>query len=315
MLLFPCVCAARQQVQALAAAIPQLPDLRMLLLRNNGLKDKDLQVLSAALLNPGACGICGLDLGFNQLGPEAPLLVLPLLHKPPQALLQARRRSTAEAAGEGEGLGARSQNPSSTGAKTLGRSGSSQGLDLGGSNSQSYSQNGGQEPSAKGSTAGPSKQTGIHTFKQAVQTVLDASAGMGRTGGGSTTRQFDRRSFKPQRQSMLQRQSATYTQMLQQQQQSLYALDHAMLLQLVMCSNMMGDAGAEVICKVIGTGDCLLQLLDLSGCGITERLSGCLQGMLEGARWVWHAWDALPCMHDTVQVLVPSMLVLAARTT
>jgi hypothetical protein len=59
-----------------------------------------------------------------------------------------------------------------------------------------------------------------------------------------------------------------------------------MLLQLVLCSNRIGDAGAEVICKLVGTGDCMLQLLDLSGCGITERLSGCLKGMLEGARWV-----------------------------
>jgi hypothetical protein len=57
-----------------------------------------------------------------------------------------------------------------------------------------------------------------------------------------------------------------------------------MLLQLVLCSNAIGDAGAEVLCKVVGSGDCWLQLLDLSGCGITERLSSCLEGMLEGAR-------------------------------
>lgn len=67
-------------------------------------------------------------------------------------------------------------------------------------------------------------------------------------------------------------------------QPALQGYGHAMLLQLVLCSNAIGDAGAEALCKVVGTGDCPLQLLDLSGCGITERLSSCLKGMLEGAR-------------------------------
>lgn len=254
----------RQQVQALAAAIPQLPDLRMLLLRNNGLKDPDMQLLAAALLDPVAAGICGLDLGFNQFGPEAMLLLLPLLHKPPQMLLQARCRSTAEVASECEGFGSRSQNPSSGGGSSSQASGS-----------RSSSQTGGS--TAANSSSGGSVQAGLIPTQQ-----QDAA---GRTASGSAA-QWERY-FRPPRQSMLQRAS------LQQQTQAQPACgaDHAMLLQLVLCSNRIRDAGAEVVCKVVGTGDCLLQLLDLTGCGITERLSGCLKGLLEGARWVRRAWQ------------------------
>eukprot|EP00879_Flechtneria_rotunda_P025351 GHRR01026931.1.p1 GENE.GHRR01026931.1~~GHRR01026931.1.p1 ORF type:complete len:257 (+),score=60.93 GHRR01026931.1:186-956(+) len=61
---------------------------------------------------------------------------------------------------------------------------------------------------------------------------------------------------------------------------------HPLLTQLVLAGNPVGDSGAEVVCKLVATGDSLLQLLDLSRCGITERLAGCLQGLLEGARWV-----------------------------
>jgi hypothetical protein len=63
-------------------------------------------------------------------------------------------------------------------------------------------------------------------------------------------------------------------------------MGHAMLLQLVLQGNPIGDAGAEVLCRVVASGNCLLQLLDLSNCGITERLSASLKGLLEGARWV-----------------------------
>ena len=45
-----------------------------------------------------------------------------------------------------------------------------------------------------------------------------------------------------------------------------------------------GDAGAEVVCRVVALGDCMLQLLDLSSCGLTDRCAGCLKGLLEGAR-------------------------------
>lgn len=233
----------------------------MLLLRNNGLKDPDMQLLAAALLNPVAAGICGLDLGFNQFGPEAMLLLLPLLHKPPQMLLQARRRSTAEAASECEGFGSRSQNPSSGGGSSPNAA----------SGSRSSSQAGGRTTAANSSSGG-SVQAGVMATQQ-----QDAA---GRTGSGSAA-QWEQ-SSRPQRQSMLQQQT---------QAQPACGADHAMLLQLVLCSNRVGDACAEVVCKVVGTGDCLLQLLDLSGCGITERLSGCLKGMLEGARWVGRAWE------------------------
>lgn len=235
------LCAGRQQVQALAAALPQLPELRMLLLRNNGLKDPDLQILAAALLNPSCCGVCGLDLGFNQLGPEAPLLLLPLLHKPTLALHPARRRSTAEACDEGEGS-AGSTKPSSCGVKN---------------------------PT---SVSGGSSSSGI----------VGCSGGCGSNGGSisGSRLQLDR-STRSLRQSA---RRSTKQLSLAAQPYVQGSVGHATLLQLVLCSNAIGDAGAEVLCRVVGTGDCALQLLDLSGCGITERLSGCLKGMLEGAR-------------------------------
>lgn len=211
----------------LASALPQMPDLRMLLLRNNGLKEQDLKVLAAALLNPACSGVCGLDLGFNQLGPESSLLLLPLLHQPPQMLLQARRRSTAEAAAEYGGL-ERSHSPSSSGV-------------VGGT----------AVCVGSGADRSSDSRNGSVTAQQATSVLR------------------------------LQRRVST--------QQPISGAGHAMLLQLVLCNNQIGDAGAQVVCRLVGTGDCLLQLLDLSGCGITEGLSGCLKGMLEGARCVCHA--------------------------
>lgn len=241
--------AGRQQVQALAAAIPQLPDLRLLLLRNNGLKERDLQTIAAALLNPSCCMVCGLDLGFNQLGPDAPLLLLPVLHKPPQMMMQARRRSTCEA-GDSEGSPNRSQNPSCAGAKTLPHVSS---------NSSGYSQG--------------SSQSGV------------TAAASSSSGGGANWRGPVASSIEGGSRLQYTEQAGGFR--LQQTQQQLLpppSFGHAMLLQLVLCSNPIGDAGAEAVCRVVGTGDCMLQLLDLSGCGVTERLSGCLKGMLEGAR-------------------------------
>lgn len=222
-------------MQALASALPLLPDLRMLLLRNNGLMNSDLQTLSAALLNPACSGICGLDLGFNKLSREVPLLLLPLLHQPPaQQMLQqqARRRSTAEAAGECEGL-VPGPEASSSGSVTA----------------------------AAGTDSVPRRRRTSNGG--GTSTIASTS------GAGSQQLQLAA-AFMPQRPQQLPLRGG---------------IDHAMLLQLVLCSNPgIGDAGAEVICKLVGTGDCLLQLLDLSGCGITERLSVCLRGMLEGAR-------------------------------
>jgi hypothetical protein len=212
----------------------------MLLLRNNGLKDPDLQILAAALLNPSCYGICGLDLGFNQLGPEAPLLLLPLLHKPPLTLQQARRRSSAEASEEGEGS-AGSTKPSSSGVKN---------------------------PASVSGGSGTSSSGGI------LGGISNSS------GGGSTGLRLDQ-SLRSLRQST----RRTTKQLSIVAQPPVQGCAHAMLLQLVLCSNAIGDAGAEALCRVVGTGDCPLQLLDLSGCGITEHLSGCLKGMLEGARY------------------------------
>jgi hypothetical protein len=39
---------------------------------------------------------------------------------------------------------------------------------------------------------------------------------------------------------------------------------HSQLLQLVLAGNAIGDAGAALVCKLVATGDSLLQLLDMS---------------------------------------------------
>lgn len=39
---------------------------------------------------------------------------------------------------------------------------------------------------------------------------------------------------------------------------------YSQLLQLVLAGNAVGDAGAEVVCRLVASGDSLLQLLDLS---------------------------------------------------
>lgn len=235
----------------------------MLQLRNNGLKDQDLQILAAALLHPGSSGVCGLDLGLNQLSPEAPLLLLPLLHQPPQVLLQARRRSTAEAAGESEGLSC-SQNPSSCGSKAPLHLPST-GFHFGSQGSQSGVV---AAKSSNGSCAGGSKSAECMTSKPEASIKWGNGLGACSSSGCISGSQA----------------SGPLRPLWQQ-----HGVAHAMLLQLVLCKNPIGDAGAQIVCKLLGTGDCLLQLLDLSGCGITERLSGCLKGMLEGARWVWAA--------------------------
>jgi hypothetical protein len=61
---------------------------------------------------------------------------------------------------------------------------------------------------------------------------------------------------------------------------------HALLTHLVLTGNPIGDAGAEVVLKLVATGDCPLQLLDLSRCGITAKSSGALKPLLEGSRLV-----------------------------
>jgi len=233
----------------------------MLQLRNNGLKDQDLQILAAALLNPGSSGVCGLDLGLNQLSPEAPLLLLPLLHQPPQVLLQARRRSTAEAAGEAEGLSC-NPNPSSCGSKPL-------------PNLYSTASHLGSQGSQSGAAATKSSNgscVGGSISAQCMISKTKASISWGNGVGSCSSSGCVSGS-----------QAGGPLRPLWQQQ---CGVSHAMLLQLVLCNNPIGDAGAQIVCRLLGTGDCLLQLLDLSGCGITERLSGCLKGMLEGARWV-----------------------------
>jgi hypothetical protein len=216
----------RHQVQALALALPQLPQLRALLLRNNGIDDAALQLLAAALMQPSCAHIVCLDLSRNVLSASAPLLLQPLLHQPPQAQLQARRRWTADAAvavaaastaAAGDGWTRRSGGGSSSSAVTAG------GISLAGSSSCSSS-------SCRAGAAGSAGQW---------------------AGSTCTAAGFDR----------------------------------AMLQQLVLSGNeRVGDKGARVLCRLVGSGDCLLRLLDLSGCGVTEALWASLQGLLEGAK-------------------------------
>lgn len=75
--------SSRQQIAALAQALPQMPKLRALLLRNNDLGDWALQLLVSAIQQPGCSSISCLDLGYNRLSAEAARVLLPLLHRPP----------------------------------------------------------------------------------------------------------------------------------------------------------------------------------------------------------------------------------------
>jgi len=59
---------------------------------------------------------------------------------------------------------------------------------------------------------------------------------------------------------------------------------HALLTHLVLAGNPIGDAGAEVLFRLVGTGDSPLELLDVSGCRLAERSAVALQNLLEGAR-------------------------------
>jgi Ran GTPase-activating protein (RanGAP) involved in mRNA processing and transport len=59
---------------------------------------------------------------------------------------------------------------------------------------------------------------------------------------------------------------------------------HALLTRLVLAGNPIRDAGAEVLFRLVGTGECPLELLDVSGCSIGDRSAAALQALLEGAR-------------------------------
>jgi hypothetical protein len=59
---------------------------------------------------------------------------------------------------------------------------------------------------------------------------------------------------------------------------------HALLTHLVLAGNPIGDAGAEVLLKLVGSGDCPLKLLDVSRCEITAKCAATLKQVLEGAR-------------------------------
>jgi hypothetical protein len=50
----------------------------------------------------------------------------------------------------------------------------------------------------------------------------------------------------------------------------------------------------QVLCRIVSTGDCPLQLLDVGGCGLLGRCAAALQAMLEGARWAWPLADPAP---------------------
>lgn len=237
----------------------------MILLRNNGLRDEDIQTVAAALLNPACNSICGLDLGFNQLGPEVPLLLLPLLHQPPQMVLQARRRSTAGAAeghdsllscGKADTALSASANTACVTCNTFSVA----------ARADMHSQGAGSTICLAGACPPQAAAVAAAAQEHGMQ------GAQGPCGIGSS-----------QVKGQVQQSNAGLLCQLTSEQ-SLPGVEHAVLQQLVLCSNHIGDTGAEVLCKVVASGDCWLQLLDLSGCGITESLSGHLRDMLEGAR-------------------------------
>ncbi|GBF91729.1 hypothetical protein Rsub_04033 [Raphidocelis subcapitata] len=89
--------AGPAQVPALAQALGAMPRLTALALRNDGLDDWALQLLTAALLQPACRAVCSLDLAANLLGPDAPAALVPLLREPPPPP-GARRRASTDAA-------------------------------------------------------------------------------------------------------------------------------------------------------------------------------------------------------------------------
>lgn len=157
---------------ALAQALPHMQLLTALLLRNNDMDDWALKVLAGALLQPQCSSINCLDLAYNRLGQEAPLILAPLLHRRP--------RIAAAAAGSSN------------------------------------------DPSATAAAAGGA------TRSQLLKTASDVRAGC----GGPLP--------------------------------SPAPCQHSQLLQLVLAGNAIGDAGAALVCKLVATGDSLLQLLDMS---------------------------------------------------
>eukprot|EP00775_Hariotina_reticulata_P004523 gene4523-4775_t len=170
--------------------------LTALLLRNNDVDNWALQVLVEAIMEHSSCNISCLDLGYNGLGPEACLTLVPLLHRPPRANNNAANDAP------------------------------------GGALKRAISTKAGMEL-RRASSAGVAPLIPNPGLPQLVGT------------GGA---------------------------------------NHSLLLQLVLAGNAIGDAGAEAVCKLVATGDSLLQLLDLSRCSVTERASSHLKGLLEGAR-------------------------------
>jgi hypothetical protein len=83
---------------ALAQALPHMQQLTALLLRNNDVDDWALKVLAGALLQPQCSSVNCLDLGYNRLGQEAPLILAPLLHRRPGAAAAAASNSADTAA-------------------------------------------------------------------------------------------------------------------------------------------------------------------------------------------------------------------------
>jgi hypothetical protein len=158
-----------------------MQQLTALLLRNNDVDDWALKVLAGALLQPQCSSVNCLDLGYNRLGQEAPLVLAPLLHRRPGA-------AAAAAAG--------ASNSADTAAAAAGL--------------------------ATGGAAGGAVRT------QLLKTASDVRAGS----SGPLP--------------------------------SPGVCQHSQLLQLVLAGNAIGDAGAALVCKLVATGDSLLQLLDMS---------------------------------------------------
>lgn len=59
---------------------------------------------------------------------------------------------------------------------------------------------------------------------------------------------------------------------------------HAMLTELVLAGNAIGDAGAVMLFGVIGTGDSPVKVLDVSRCGLGGGSAGAWKALMEGAR-------------------------------
>jgi hypothetical protein len=93
--------AGRQQMAALAQALPHMQQLTALLLRNNDIDDWALKVLAGALQQSQCSAVNCLDLGYNRLGQDAPLILAPLLHR----RLRAAAASARAACSSGDAVG------------------------------------------------------------------------------------------------------------------------------------------------------------------------------------------------------------------